>query len=109
MGYTYWDGVKRPLFIDNSLNGTFIWESTYDGYKVKLGVKLTPIEYILNTNSNIYIRKIICPKYTFSDEKLREIHNIVYNKPYDIVPTDWIEALFSNEHYNLENIEIRIQ
>lgn len=92
--------LKDPHFIDNTLNGTFVWESTYDGEKdpqdgkIKLGVKLTPIDDALNTNRNIYIRKIICPDNTFNYDKLTEIHNIVYNKPYDIVPTDWIEALF---------------
>ena len=28
---------------------------------------------------------------------MKEIHDIVYDKPYDIVPKDWIEALFRKD------------
>ena len=33
----------------------------------------------------------------FTDKKLKEIHEVVYNKPYDIVPQDWIQALFRKD------------
>jgi hypothetical protein len=33
----------------------------------------------------------------FTNEKLQEIHKIVYNKPYDIIIRDWIEAYFQND------------
>jgi hypothetical protein len=33
----------------------------------------------------------------FTQEKMEEIHKVVYNKPYDIVIRDWIEAYFKND------------
>ena len=30
-------------------------------------------------------------------EKLKEIHDVVYKKPYDICPFDWVEALFQKD------------
>ena len=29
---------------------------------------------------------------SFLIKNLKKIHDVVYNKPYDIVPTDWVEA-----------------
>ena len=43
------------------------------------------------------MRKIECDETLFSPERLSEVHKIVYDKPYDIVPTDWIEALFRKD------------
>ena len=97
--------VKDPTFISPSLKGTFVWESGWEGKndpqdgKVKLGVQLTPIHEILQNfkNSKVIIRKINCPVGTFTDDKLKEIHDTVYDKPYDIIPKDWIMALFRKD------------
>ena len=97
--------VKDPTFISPSLKGTFVWESGWEGEydpqdgKIKLGVQLTPIHEILNNfkNSKVIVRTINCPENTFNDEKLTEIHNTVYDKPYDIIPKDWIMAFFRKD------------
>ena len=78
--------LKDPKFIHPSLKGYYIWESSYEGTpdpqdnKIKLGVQITPLDEVLNncrqTNTN-----------------LEEVHNVVYNKPYDIVPLDWLNAI----------------
>ena len=94
--------IKDPKFIDPALKGTYVWESGWEGKpdpqddKVKLGVQITPFNEILNNfnGSKIIIRKVSCRPELFDTETLKEIHNIVYNKPYDIHPKDWIEALF---------------
>jgi len=93
--------LKDPTFIDISLKGLYLWESTYNGKKdpqdnkVKLGVQITPLHEVLNLeNRDVYVRKICCSENTFNDKILKFIHNKVYCKPYDIVPKDWIEALF---------------
>lgn len=109
MGITYFTGskythtafvLKDPTFINPSLKGIFIWESSYEGTedpqdgKVKLGVQITPIyQFLRNYEGTIYVRKIKDGKSNINNEKLKEIHKIVYDKPYDICPKDWIEAI----------------
>ena len=97
--------VKDPTFICPSLKGTFVWESGWEGEydpqdgKIKLGVQLTPIHEILQNfkKSKVIERKINCPDRTFTVDKLKEIHSNVYDKPYDIIPKDWIMAFFRKD------------
>jgi len=104
--------LKDPYFVADKaklpreqFKGIFVWESGWEGEpdpqdnKVKLGVQITPIEQFLkDNNGTAYIRKIICTdtvyKSTFTDKKLLKVHELVYNKHYDINILDWIEALF---------------
>tara|TARA_B100000401_G_C52805462_1_gene720886 strand:- start:615 stop:1229 length:615 start_codon:yes stop_codon:yes gene_type:complete len=95
--------LKDPEFIHPSLKGYYIWESSYEGTpdpqdgKIKLGVQVTPLDEVLNnckeTNSSVFLRRVNCPSYTFNYTNLKEVHDVVYDKPYDIVPMDWINAL----------------
>ena len=95
--------LKDPSFIHPSLKGYYIWESSWEGTpdpqdgKVKLGVQITPFNEIYNLykekGSNIYLRKVKCNKELLSTSKLEDIHKVVYDKPYDIVPEDWINAI----------------
>ena len=80
--------------------GTFVWESSYHGTKdpqddkVKFGVQLTPLSLYTKRypgSVSIYRRT---SSYEFSDKDIMRIHAKVYDKPYDIIPTDWIHALF---------------
>jgi hypothetical protein len=97
--------LKDPTFISPSLKGTFVWESGWEGEydpqdgEIKLGVQITPIHEIMENfkGSNIIIRKISCSPNLFNDKKLNEIHSIVYDKPYDIIPKDWIMAFFRKD------------
>jgi len=94
--------LKDPEFIHPSLKGYYIWESSWEGKpdpqdgKIKLGVQITPFHEILDkcvkTNSTIMLRRV-SSNSAFNKEELNEIHNVVYDKPYDIVPTDWIGAI----------------
>ena len=99
--------LKDPDFINPSLKGYYIWESgreeepdPQDGKK-KLGVQITPFEEIyqsyLQDKSTIYVRRVSeCSN--FNNTKLDEIHKVVYDKPYDIVPSDFIEAVFRKDN-----------
>ena len=90
--------LKDPSFIHPSLKGYYIWESSWEGKpdpqdgKIKLGVQITPFdeiyEHYKEKKSSIYVRRVNCNPELFNDSKLKEIHDVVYNKPYDIVPKD---------------------
>jgi len=91
--------LKDPTFIHPVLKGLYIWESSYEGTpdpqddKIKFGVQITPLhQCIQNFNGKIFVRKMTKGENSITSEKLQKIHNIVYDKPYDIMPTDWIQA-----------------
>ena len=99
--------LKDPTFISPVLKGTFVWESSWEGKpdpqdgKIKLGVQITPLHEILDEyKNNIVIHRSIDiddnNKY-FTEENLKKVHDVVYDKPYDIIPTDWIGALFHRD------------
>jgi hypothetical protein len=97
--------VKDPNYLEKPLKGTFLWESGYEGTpdpqdgKVKLGVQLTDFKDIKKnyTNANFYVRRLK-DNSIFTREKLRDIHKIVYEVPYDIHPLDWILAFFHEDN-----------
>lgn len=98
--------LKNPSFLDKQLNGVYIWESSWEGKpdpqdgKIKLGVQITPIKEVFEQYKNhgsVYVRKIHCNPKLFCDDNLKSIHDVVYNKPYDIVPQDWIEAIYRKD------------
>ena len=97
--------VKDPDFISPGLKGTFVWESGWEGIPdpqdgiVKLGVQLTPLNEMLKTyeGSKVIVRKLNCPDNLFTKSKLKQIHDVVYLRPYDINPYDWIQAFFRSD------------
>ena len=99
--------LRDPTFIHPSLKGLYVWESGWEGKpdpqdgQIKLGVQITPLHEIVSTyqsnGGQCYYRSILCDEVCFSHETLKEIHNNVYHKPYDICPLDWIEAYFQKD------------
>ena len=97
--------LKDPKFLHPSLKGLFVWESSWEGKpdpqdnKIKLGVQITPLQEILNDYKDniVMLRKIKCDKPVFDDQTLADIHKVVYDKPYDIVPKDWLSAFFRKD------------
>jgi hypothetical protein len=96
--------VVDPEFTNVSLKGTYVWTSGIsdvpdpeDNTK-KFGVQFVPYDHFIKTyGGKIYVRRIefeSTEEYNkiFNYEKLKEIHKVVYDKPYDMVVTDWIEA-----------------
>jgi hypothetical protein len=109
--------LKNPTYIHKSLRGTYVWESGWEGKpdpqdgKVKMGVQITPIHEMIDeynkTGGKIMIRKIeteldkLDENYPFNDEKMKEIHTLVYDKPYDMNPFDWVDEVLGippNKH-----------
>jgi len=111
--------LRDPIFSDMPpLKGLYVWESSWEGKpdpqdgKIKLGVQITPLQEILDAykdKGHVFVRKLkrnlhqCCPTCgqtvddLFTKEKLQEIHSVVYDKPYDIVPKDWVEAFFHKD------------
>jgi hypothetical protein len=98
--------LKDPEFIHPTLKGTYVWESSWEGLpdpqdvKIKLGVHITQLQEIINSyhDKNIFVRKLIKPKDKMSASILGDIHQVVYDRPYDVVPTDWIDALVGKDN-----------
>jgi hypothetical protein len=102
--------LKDPTFLNKALKGTYVWESGWEGTpdpqdgKIKLGVQITPLEDIIKSSNELNISLLVrrinySGDSPFNDTNLKEIHNVVYDKPYDIVPKDWIEALLRKDSY----------
>ena len=97
--------LRDPIFIHPTLKGLFVWQSGWNGRpdkndgKIKLGVQVNPLKDVLEDykDSKVIIRPIKCNHWSFNDIKLKEVNNIVYNKPYDIIPKDWFEALINKD------------
>lgn len=96
--------VKDPDFTETPLKGTFVWTSGISNVPdpedktKKFGVQFIPFDHFIQTyGGKIFLRKIEfehAEEYysIFETNKLKQIHQVVYDKPYDVVITDWIEA-----------------
>jgi len=101
--------LKDPKFIHPTLKGYYVWESNWEGEpdpqdgKVKFGVQITPLHEIISnyqkTQSKIYYRRIQYTENPFTEDRLRDIHSIVYDKVYDIIPGDWLSALWHRDSH----------
>jgi len=91
--------LKDPTWIDESMIGLYLWESNWEGTpdpqdgKIKLGVQVTPLEQILSErHQKIYVSQLYNSENKLTIPILEKIHNIVYSKPYDFNPVDWLAA-----------------
>lgn len=96
--------VVDPEFTNTPLKGTFVWTSGIsdvpdpDDDVKKFGVQLIPYDHFIQTyGGKIYARRIHFDsddeyRRIFNNDTLKKIHRVVYDKPYDIVITDWIDA-----------------
>ena len=102
-----WFPTKFFATVPPPLKGTYVWESGWepnpdpqDG-KMKLGVQITPLHEIMNDyrkkNSHCYLRSVVCDSKKFSTFNLSQIHDVVYRKPYDICPMDWVESFLQKD------------
>ena len=103
--------VVDPEFTTTPLKGTFVWTSGIsdvpdaDDNTKKFGVQLVPYDHFIQTYSGkIYSRRITFDsddEYNriFNTDALKEIHRVVYDKPYDMVITDWIEAYCKKDRH----------
>ena len=99
---------KDPILLDKErLSGFYILESTgkeakdvEDG-KLKFGAQLRSLnEVFRNSGCDVYWRKLICNRDQQFFNNMDYAHSIVHNKPYDLNPIDWIDALVDKEYGN---------
>ena len=68
----------------------------------KMGVELIALEEIDFSQYDLYWRKLECDRNETFYFNLAKAHSIVHNRPYDIIPTDWIKSAlhlnFGNTH-----------
>ena len=90
--------IKDPHFTSPPLNGLYILESNYENIRdienqeYKMGIELVPLEDINFNDYNLYWRKLECDRNEEFYYNLEQAHSIIHNRPYDIIPTDWIKA-----------------
>lgn len=86
--------LKDPTYLSPELTGVYLLESgsekiiDAEDHKVKWGVQITDLKEILEGYvGQIYYRKLNCPdirKTVKSNQaRLRAVHDIIHNKPYD--------------------------
>jgi hypothetical protein len=101
--------LKDPDFLEEPLQGYYVWQSDWTGHpdpqddKKKLGVQITPLDEMIDTyqqnKSHIFLRRIHCDKNYLSNENLKKVHKVVYDKPYDINLKDWIKAIRRKDNH----------
>jgi hypothetical protein len=91
------------------MKGIFVLESNRESFpdvednEIKCGVELVRLEDILKTYSgSIYWRKLNCERNDKFFYTLAQCHSAVHNRPYDIIPTDWLKAAF---RWNIGNTQ----
>ena len=99
--------VRDPTFTNPPMKGLYVLESSFETFpdaidhKYKFGVELEDYDKVINSakeHETIYWRKLKCRRDTNFYHLLKEAHDVVYDKPYDIFPEDWINALFHKQH-----------
>lgn len=96
--------VVDPQFTEKPLKGVYLWESGRgyipdpENHRLKTGVQLTPMDQVFKTfegKGNVYLRRLKVPDGIITEDKLKIVHTAVHNKPYDMVPFDWLGGIIS--------------
>jgi hypothetical protein len=94
--------LRDPTYISPELTGLYMWESGIESFAdsedhvKKLGVQITSLDELFETNPDyklIVYRKLntSIPKETI-ERKIKDIHEVVHNRPYDINLYDFLMA-----------------
>ena len=95
--------LKNPNFLERPMVGLYFWESSFENYpdaednKKKFGVEIVDLHTLISRVGNIslYYRKLTLENSFHLDQSiLKKVHRVAHDKPYDVMPLDWICALF---------------
>jgi hypothetical protein len=98
--------IRDPDFENFSKKGLFIFQSSFEAFpdaednKYKFGVELEEFDKVVDTAKDheiIYVRRLICDRNPEFFTILNKIHKETYNKQYDFMPQDLIEAVTQNK------------
>ena len=102
--------LKDPIYINPSLKGLYIIESGVESFndaednEKKFGVQIVSFDKIMEKwEGEIFVRKLHCKRNEDFYKKLSEVHEMVHNKSYDLLPQDWIEAALGIGHTKTTN------
>jgi hypothetical protein len=104
--------IRDPDFTDPPLKGLYVLESSFETFpdaedhKYKLGVELEEFDKVISTAKpveTIYWRRLNCVRDENFYLTLKDIHKTIHDKPYDLFPPDWINALFHNKTNHGQN------
>ena len=92
--------VSDPTWIHPWLRGEFLWQSTRtivpnaEDNKHVFGVQLTPLHCAVRANPDYTLvrRRVHSGADIFTPSALADIHSVVHERPYDIIPRDWVQA-----------------
>lgn len=91
--------IKDPQFTDPPLKGLYVLESSYETFpdaenkESKLGVELVSLDRVIEEyHGKIFWRKLVCDRNKTFYDNLAKAHSVAHNRPYDLVPSDWIKA-----------------
>lgn len=95
--------LKNPIYINPSLKGLYLFESTgltdivdIEDKKLKTGVQIRPLEDVFKEyNGAIFWRKLGVIRDQNFNKIIKKVHDEVHNKPYDTNPKEWVESLFN--------------
>jgi hypothetical protein len=93
--------LKDPVYINLKLKGYYLLQSGLEPFedaednKKKYGVQISDLNDVFNEykngiNGQVFLRRLIIERNNDFYHKIKEIHDIVHNKPYDLDPFDWI-------------------
>jgi len=93
--------LKDPVYINFKLKGYYLFQSGLEPFedaednKKKYGVQISDLNDVFNeykngTNGQLFLRRLNIERNNDFCHKIKEIHDIVHNKPYDLDPFDWI-------------------
>jgi hypothetical protein len=94
--------IKDPPFGPEELKGYYCLESTglepvrdVEDHQIKFGVQLRKLQEVVDDfDGKVWVRKLYCTRDAKFTERLKLAHSMVHNRPYDILPDDWLRALF---------------
>ncbi len=94
--------IRDPQFTNPPLKGLYVLESSFEAFrdaenhKYKFGVELEEFDKVMASalpHETVYWRKLNCIRNGKFYRTLNEVHEEIHDKPYDIYPMDFINAL----------------